>query len=309
MGSAIARTARPATVSRPQRDTTAGRAYLDLQARARRDGRPTDELLQLYVLERFLYRLSESAYRDKLVLKGGMLLAVFDRRRPTRDIDLLARYTSNDIDTIASIIRSVGEIVVDDGVVFDAPQLTTRIIREQDRYSAVRVTMPTRVARARQRLQVDINVGDPVTPAPVEVSFPALLGEPFELLGYPIETVLAEKIVTMIDRGDATTRERDFADVVLLVRRHDVDARAVAAAVVTTADHRDVQLRSLRAAVVTLGADRQVNWLRYVARAGLQDDLPSTYDDAIGVIADFAEPILREHPTVEHWNAARQRWE
>lgn len=65
------------------------------------------------------------------------------------------------------------------------------------------------------RCGVDINVGDPVTPAPIEVDYPALLDEPFVLLGYPLATVLAEKIVTMVDRGDTTTRDRDFADQIL----------------------------------------------------------------------------------------------
>jgi hypothetical protein len=71
-------------MTRPARDTTAGRVYLDLQRKARAEARGTDELLVLYVLERFLYRLSISEFRDQFVLKGGMLLAAFDERRPTR---------------------------------------------------------------------------------------------------------------------------------------------------------------------------------------------------------------------------------
>lgn len=70
-------------MNRPSRDSAEGRAYLDLRAKARREGRPTDELLVLYILERFLYRVSISAHRSRLVLKGGMLLAAFDERRPT----------------------------------------------------------------------------------------------------------------------------------------------------------------------------------------------------------------------------------
>jgi len=188
-------------MTRPSRDTTAGRVYLDLRARARRDGRGTDELLALYVLERFLYRLSISAHRDRLVLKGGMLLAAFDQRRPTRDVDLLATATPNDVDTVAALVREVVTVDVDDGVVYEPERLTARTIREQDQYAAVRVVVPSRVGRAQQPLRVDVNVGDPVTPAPVEISYPALLGEPFRLVGYPIETVLAEKLVTMVARG------------------------------------------------------------------------------------------------------------
>lgn len=111
-------------MTRPTRQSAAGRAYLDLQALARRQRRPTDELVVLFVLERFLYRLSLSAHRERLVLKGGMLLAAFDERRPTRDVDLLARATDNEVDTVAALVRDVLAVQVDDGVVFDAAALT-----------------------------------------------------------------------------------------------------------------------------------------------------------------------------------------
>ena len=131
-----------------------------------------------------------------------------------------------------------------------------------------------------------------MTPAPVELAYPSLLGEPFTLLGYPIETVLAEKIVTMIDRGDATTRERDFADVVTLIRRHEIGAQRLRAAIDATAEHRESILRPLREVLVTLGDERQSDWTRYVAGAGLVDLVPQSFADAIDAVADFADPIL-----------------
>lgn len=82
----------------PTRATVAGRAYLDLQNLARRSGRPTDELHQIYALEGFLARLAISPYADKLVLKGGVLLAAYAARRPTRDVDLQGRWISNNVD-------------------------------------------------------------------------------------------------------------------------------------------------------------------------------------------------------------------
>ena len=220
-------------MTRPTRETTAGRVYLDLRKRARAEGRGTDELLVLYVLERFLYRLSISVHRDRLVLKGGMLLAVFEERRPTRDVDLLGMAIANDVESVAALVTEITAIEVDDGVVFRPEQLTTQTIREQDVYAAVRVTMPATVATAEVALKVDVNVGDPVTPAPVEVTYPALLDEPFTMIGYPLETVLAEKLVTMIARGDTTTRDRDFADVWLLTGHHRIGRQQVA-----RGDHR-----------------------------------------------------------------------
>ncbi len=295
-------------VSRPSRDTAAGRAYLDLQARARREGRPTDELLVLYILERFLYRLSRSEHRSRLVLKGGMLLAAFNERRPTGDVDFLARKVSNDVETIAALVRGVLAVEVDDGVVFEPDGLRTQVIRDVDLYTGVRIVVPARVARARHPLRLDVNVGDPVTPAPVEVEYPALLGEPFAVIGYPLATVLAEKIVTMVDRGDATTRERDFAEVFVLPKRHTLDAAELSAAIQATAAHRQSDLRPLRSVLVALASDRQADWERFVDRNGMHDQVPADYGATIAAVADFADPILSGEVTSGEWDPASGQW-
>jgi predicted nucleotidyltransferase component of viral defense system len=295
-------------MSPPGRETTAGRAYLDLRARARREGRPTDELIVLYVLERFLFRLGRSDHRDRLVLKGGMLLAVFEERRPTGDVDLLARSTANEVDTIAAIVREVASVEVDDGVRYEPDQLRSERIRETDAYAGVRLTMPARLDRARHPLRIDVSVGDPVTPRPVEVEFPSLLEGPFRIIGYPLETVLAEKIVTMIERGDTTTRERDFADVYVLTRSREVVGTELAAALRATADHRGVELRSLRSVLELLGTARQSDWTRFVRRSGLDTAVPTTYQAAIDAIADFADPLLTGEVSAAVWHPLSGRW-
>ena len=291
---------------RPRRDTVSGRVYLDLQNRARREGRPTDELFVLYVLERFLFRLSISPHRERLVLKGGMLLAVFEERRATRDVDLLARGMSNEIDEVAAVVREVVAIDVDDGVVFEADRLDARVIRDEELYAGVRIVVPARIDRAQHPLHLDVNVGDPVTPAPVEVEYPALLTEPFTVVGYPIETMLAEKIVTMIERGDATTRERDFADVVLLTRRHAIEAGTLLAAIEATAAHRQADMRPLREVLVTLASARQSDWERFVTRTGV--DAPATYAEAIERVAEFADPILTGEVSAGRWDPVERAW-
>lgn len=295
-------------MSRPSRVSAGGRAYLDLQAKARREGRPTDELLILYLLERFLYRVSISAHRSQLVLKGGMLLAAFDERRPTADVDLLATAIANEVATISAVVREVLASDVDDGVVFEPDALRAQVIRDADPYTGVRITVPARVDRARHPLRVDINVGDPITPAPVEVSYPALLDEPFDLVGYPLETVLAEKIVTMIDRGDATTRDRDFADVYVLTGRHEVDAERLASAIQATGTHRGSDLRPLRSVFVDLATVRQPDWTRYLARSGLDDAAPATLAEAIEAIAEFADPIIGGDVGGGLWDPAERQW-
>jgi predicted nucleotidyltransferase component of viral defense system len=102
----------------PSRATTSGRVFNDLRAEARRQGRSTDELLVFYVLERFLYRLSQSAWADRLVLKGGLLLAVLDTRRATRDADLLGLSVNGDPRQVLAIVTEIVRVACDDGVEF-----------------------------------------------------------------------------------------------------------------------------------------------------------------------------------------------
>jgi predicted nucleotidyltransferase component of viral defense system len=291
-----------------QRDSTAGRAYLDLQQMARRTGRPTQELLLTYVLERFLFRLSRSVYRDRLVLKGGMLLAVLGSRRPTGDVDLLARAIDNDVAAIAHVTRTVLSDTVDDGVTFEKDIMTTQVIRDAALYSGVRISVPSRIDRAKVVLRIDVNVGDPVTPHPVDVTYPALLDRPFHLLGYPLATVLAEKIVTMIERGAATTRERDFADVVVLSRHHQIAASELLAAVTATAEHRHVALRPLAALLGGLGDERQQAWFTFIAGAGLEELATSSFADVINLVTAFIDPVLGGSVESGHWDPHSGGW-
>jgi hypothetical protein len=295
-------------MSRPTRATRGGQAYLALRALARSEGRPTDELFVLYVLERFLYRLSISEHRDHLVLKGGMLLAALDERRPTGDVDLLARSITNDVETLSDIVRQVLAVPADDGVTFDVGALRAAVIRDAELYSGVRVVVPAAIDRARHPLRVDINVGDPITPGPIVVDYPALLDEPFSLVGYPLATVLAEKIVTMIDRGDTTTRDRDFADVYLLSGRHPISGAELSAAIASTGVHRGSDLRPIRKVLVALGTMRQTEWSRFVDRSGLAEAVPANLGDVIDAVADFADPILAGDVLTGEWDPAARRW-
>lgn len=167
----------------------------------------TAELLQLYVLESFLRRLIRSPHDEKLVLKGGMLMAAFDLRRATRDVDLLALRTDNDPAIVGHLIAEIASIEIDDGVLFLPDTITTDLIRDDDIYPGVRVSLDARLATARIKFSVDLNVGDPVVPAPIRTAVPLLLGdEPIAVLAYPKAMVVAEKLVTALQRGRASTR-------------------------------------------------------------------------------------------------------
>ena len=208
-------------MNRPTRDSVAGRAYLDLQNQARRQQRTTQELLTLYVLERWLARMSRSSYADDFILKGRMLLAAFGTRRPTVDADTLAQNMASDHETVAQRVSEIATMKdPSDGVTFLIETITIKEIRQEALYAGVRVTMVAQLASAEVKLRLDINFGDPVTPAPRSIELPALRAgfESIHILGYPIETVLAEKVVTALELGLANTRVRDFADIYLLSR-------------------------------------------------------------------------------------------
>ena len=123
-------------------------AYRQLQALARAQGRNTQELFELYVHERFLARLAASEFRDSFVLKGGMLLAVLEARRATRDADLLARGIDNSAERVRDVVAQIAAIPMADGVAFETKKMNTRIIREEADYQGIRVT-PTRDPQRR----------------------------------------------------------------------------------------------------------------------------------------------------------------
>lgn len=175
--------------------------YLDLQRRARAEGVNTDQLLIRYVLERFLYRVTQTAWQERLILKGGMLLAAFDVRRSTQDVDMAASALEGDATEVASWLHDVAAVEVDDGVEFDLSRLRTDVIREGDPYPGIRVHAAANVATAKLTLKIDVNFGDRIVPDPQQVSYPALLDEPFPILGYPLCAVLGEKIETMVRRA------------------------------------------------------------------------------------------------------------
>jgi Nucleotidyl transferase AbiEii toxin, Type IV TA system len=135
-------------VKRASKDTLAGRRYLDLQRQAKRSGRPTDELIQLYALECFLDRLVHSEFADTFILKGGVLLAALDARRPTRDIDFAVRVFENSAEKVLSAVRTIAAIPLDDGMTFDSSGAAAEAIREEDSYSGIRVTLGGTLSRA-----------------------------------------------------------------------------------------------------------------------------------------------------------------
>jgi hypothetical protein len=258
-------------VTRPTRATVDGRAFLDLRARANADGRPVDEYLTLYALEGFLQRLSRSPHCDRFVLKGGVLLAAFDERRPTRDVDLAGLQFDNAIEKVTKAIIEIASIEVDDGLAIATDQASAETIREDSAgYTGVRISLPAALASARVSFHVDVNVGDPIEPAPEATAVPRILGGTINVLGYSVEMVIAEKLVTVVQRGTANTRWRDFVDLHRIVRSRRLPGAQLVASTRLVADHppRDARSAPDRAGRLRRGRASEVGGLAHQAEAG-----------------------------------------
>ena len=292
----------------PTRATRAGQAYLDLRTKARGDRRPVDELLQLYVLESFLARLAESRFADQLVLKGGVLLAAFGERRPTRDIDLQAQALDNDAEIIRAATCEVAALRLDDGAVFDVDGAAAAVIRDEDAYSGVRVTMKAELATARPHFHVDVNVGDPIVPAPEDLHLPRLLGGAVVVRGYPLVMVHAEKIVTAVARGTINTRWRDFADIYLLSRRHSLAGAGLTASVRQVARHRQVELVPLARALDGYGEIGQARWAAWRRKQQLEDRVPDQFAEVVSAVVAFADPAVSGNVRGLSWEPSAGSW-
>lgn len=300
-------------MNRPTRQDPAGRAYLDLQNRARRERRTTQELLTLYVLERWLARLAVSPHAHNFVLKGGLLLSVFEARRPTSDADLLARHVAGDQESVVRRVNEIARITLapDDGVRYLTETITTQAIRDDSDYTGVRISMNCQLSTAAVRLKLDINIGDPITPAPQLCELPSQRPDtpPVTILGYPVETVLAEKTSTAIALGEANTRVRDYVDVYTLTGKHSIALTTMRAALTATATCRGVVLKPLSDVVGEFSDVRQPAYDAFRRLLGPDGvHLPTNLNEVVADVIKFVDPLVNDDGSTTLWLPADRTW-
>ena len=212
-----------------------------LHNRAKEAGDDYQNLLLSYCLERFLFRLGASSLRERFVLKGATLLRVWSERpyRATRDVDLLRRGDGG-FDAIRDDIRViVATPVPDDAVTFDSQRIEIEAIRAEGEYAGARATLLAHLGTARLPMQIDMGVGDAVWPQPQSCKVPALLDLPApDVLAYPREAVVAEKLEAMVVLGDRNSRIKDFFDLHYLGSDFEFDRATLTEAVRRTFERR-----------------------------------------------------------------------
>jgi Nucleotidyl transferase AbiEii toxin, Type IV TA system len=195
-------------------------------------------------LERIIFRLSTSQHRDVFILKGALLFELWthERRRPTRDADFLAS-GDNSPERFAGIFREICSVeIAEDGLRFDRTSVKAERIKEDADYEGVRVTFTGTLDKAQIPIQIDIGFGDTVTPAPVRTEYPTLLDLPHpHLLAYPRETVISEKLETMVKLGITNSRMKDFHDLHTLSSTFEFDGKTLADAVRATFEQRKTE--------------------------------------------------------------------
>ncbi len=199
-------------------------------------------VLTRYALERFLYRLSCSAYKNEFILKGAMLFQLWEQNphRATKDLDLLAEGDIGSNAIHKKVVAICNTVVAEDGLYFDLTGLSIKEIREEARYGGKRVRFVARLGSARIPIQIDIGTGDAVTPAPTDMAYPTLLGMAMpQVLAYPRETVVAEKLEAIIELGMDNSRMKDFFDLWFIFTTFKDDPDVLALAVKHTFARRE----------------------------------------------------------------------
>jgi predicted nucleotidyltransferase component of viral defense system len=262
--------------------------------KAKADGRPFNELLQYYAMERFLYRLSRSKHADKYILKGAMMLRVWQApmARPTMDIDMLGR-TDNDAGSVVSQFREICSADVEpDGLAFDAASVESERIAEEADYEGLRLRIRGNLGNARVSIQVDIGFGDVVFPPPEYASLPPILSlVPPRLRCYSRESVIAEKFEAMVKHGELNSRMKDFYDIRLMASQFDFDGPTLLTAIGKTFGNRNVGVpESIAAFTDAFAADRQQLWRLFRKRLPAAA-IPEDFAEVVAFISSFLQPL------------------
>lgn len=278
---------------------------------ARAADRPFNEVLQRFVLERFLYRVGHSLYARRFVLKGAMMLTAWQVpfARPTRDIDLLGRM-ENSVEQVVSAVEAIcQEAVPDDGLRFDAASIVgERIVETADR-AGVRVRFIAHLGNARIPMRIDVGFGDPLVPGSSLVRLPAILDfPPPELQGYSRESAIAEKYHAMISLGQLNSRMKDFYDIWSLTTHFSFEGPILAQAISKTFHSRgnSLSLHPTAFSNAFAGArEKQIQWDAFRRRL-LREDTPATLREVVQAVASFLGPVTEALVTGQPF---QQRWE
>lgn len=286
-----------------------------LRNTSKSSGAPFQQVLQLYAMERFLYRISKSRHAQSVILKGALLLKTIGipNARPTVDIDMLRKGKADHASLVAFIKDCATLEVEEDGLAFIADSVMAEDIAKDSEYQGTRVLMDARMDNVRLKIQIDFGVGDVMVPGPRIIEYPVFLGgNTIQLLAYPIESSIAEKLQAMVALGNANSRMKDFYDVWICLNHLDFDADALLKAIDATFKNRDTAVPSedIEAITTAFVEAHRVQWNAFVRKIG-EIELIDAFGRIVDDVRIFAMPVLRSLASGERftkqWKAG-QGW-
>lgn len=263
--------------------------------KAREDRRSFNELLQYFAMDGFLYRWSKSPHAKRVILKGALMLRVWEsiEFRSTKDIDILAKNTSNDLNAMIQMVKDVATVDVDpDGLTFYADTVVAERITEDADYEGVRIRFKGSLGNTVINMQIDVGFGDIVYPAPTAKELPSMLNFPkSRLLCYSMESAIAEKFQAMVYLSDANSRMKDFFDIYTLSRQFDFDGILLGEAMRLTFENRGTELPSganyFRTEFIEM---KEKQWKAFRTKLG-QVEMPESFETVIEQISQFILPV------------------
>jgi predicted nucleotidyltransferase component of viral defense system len=267
--------------------------------------------LQRYAMERFLYRLGKSPHRERLVLKGAMLFALWGGSlyRPTRDLDFTG-YGGTDTKAFLARIREICEVTpVDDGLLFHAASMQSEPIRDESEYLGMRIRIEATLGRSRIPLPIDVGFGNAIQPPPVDVQFPTLLDDPPpSILAYQQEAVVAEKLHALVVLGERNSRYKDFYDLFVLGSQFPFNGPRLASAIAATFQARSTSIDAERPLGLTPrfheDSARAEQWRAYLTRNELPGT-PAAFEDVGELLRSFLgtlwDALSANHASGKDW--------
>ena len=242
-------------------------------------------------------------YKDNFLLKGGSLLYAMDglNARPTIDVDFMAERISRDREFLTKVFQEILGIVCDeDGVTFDTENITMEPITVEKKYPGTRFFFTAHMDSIIHKMSVDIGFGDVVTPYPASIDFPLLLPNipSVNLQAYSLETVIAEKFHTMLDRDEYNSRMKDFFDCYQLLTKRELDDETLYDAIKATFDNRELEYNpklKLFTAEFVNDANRQMQWKLFLRKIQWKEEL--CFNVVMQVITDRLKPMAEKY-----WN-------
>lgn len=280
-----------------------------LRNNSKSSGAPFQQVLQQYAIERFLYRISKSKHAQGVVLKGALLLKTIriPSARPTMDIDLLRKGKADQASLIALVMDCATLDVGADGLTFLADSIVAEEITKDSEYKGTRILIDARMDNVRLKVQIDFGVGDVMVPGPRMIEYPAFLdSETIQLLAYPVESAIAEKLQAMVALGNANSRMKDFYDVWVCSKHLDFDGETLRKAIAATFENREtlVPAEEFEALTTDFVDGHRVQWNAFVRKIG-ENELVDTFGRVVEELKIFAMPVLRSLARKEQF---ARRW-